>query len=206
MLEERLQRFGMTKEEYLLLKKNIKNVREKLRKVKAENHKKIEEKDEDEGKREESDESQNQNDEDEYEQDCTTTDEEEGPDTTKEAAVKQPVSRNEETRDYFPREFSFVPFAIDRENSSSDDEHASCTFDFAGACPVGGPGGLICCKACTAMYSTYLSKTFDEIEQQTLSKLSKDASELTDFLSTTTRRLEQTTRAVTQKSPQRKKR
>lgn len=51
------------------------------------------------------------------------------------------------------------------------------------ACPNGGPGGLICCAACTKTYSQFLSSTAKDMEVQKIKKMNKDVTELLGFLS-----------------------
>lgn len=52
---------------------------------------------------------------------------------------------------------------ISWNNSDFDDEENEKYSDY---CPIGGPGGLICCSACTSMYSDFLSETQKSLEDQ----------------------------------------
>ena len=58
-------------------------------------------------------------------------------------------------------------------------------------CPTGGPGGLICCGACTANYSKLLSDTAKEMEVQTVSGVGREVSELLELLHDAQVRLQQ---------------
>jgi hypothetical protein len=58
-------------------------------------------------------------------------------------------------------------------------------------CPTGGPGGLICCAPCTAVYSRMLSETSMEMDSQTVSSIGRDVSELMQLLHDAQVRLKQ---------------
>ncbi len=80
--------------------------------------------------------------------------------------------------------------ALKREvvwSQSEFDQHVS-TYS---KCPTGGPGGLICCGACTANYSRFLSETAKEMEVQTLSGVGREVSELLELLHDAQDRLKQ---------------
>lgn len=80
--------------------------------------------------------------------------------------------------------------ALKREviwSQSEFDQHVS-TYS---KCPAGGPGGLICCGACTASYSRFLSETAKEMEVQTLSGVGREVSELLELLHDAQFRLKQ---------------
>jgi len=51
-----------------------------------------------------------------------------------------------------------------------------------GKCPIGGPGGLICCRSCSTAYSRFLVNTSREMEGQTVSKGGQDVHELMELL------------------------
>ena len=72
-------------------------------------------------------------------------------------------------------------------SQSEFDQHVS-TYS---KCPTGGPGGLICCGACTASYSRFLSETAKEMEVQTLSGVGREVSELLELLHDAQVRLKQ---------------
>lgn len=59
------------------------------------------------------------------------------------------------------------------------------------SCPIGGPGGLICCDVCTASYSKMLSQTEKEHEIQMVSKIGQEVSELMELLTDAQIRLQQ---------------
>jgi hypothetical protein len=49
-------------------------------------------------------------------------------------------------------------------------------------CPNNGPGGLICCADCTKQYSNFLTLTAKDIEEQKTHKVIKEVKELMEFL------------------------
>jgi len=49
-------------------------------------------------------------------------------------------------------------------------------------CPIGGPGGLICCRPCSTAYSRFLVDTTMEMEEQSVSSVGKEVSELMKLL------------------------
>lgn len=72
---------------------------------------------------------------------------------------------------------------------------------FQGTCPTGGPGGLICCRACTAMYCDYLTSTYNEIEDQKMTKAVADLETVTQYLEINQERLTASVRAAHRKPP-----
>jgi len=49
-------------------------------------------------------------------------------------------------------------------------------------CPIGGPGGLICCRPCSTAYSRFLVSTTKEMEGQSVSTIGNEVSELMELL------------------------
>jgi len=49
-------------------------------------------------------------------------------------------------------------------------------------CPFGGPGGLICCRPCSSAYSRFLAKTTMEMENQSVSSVGQEVSDLMRLL------------------------
>jgi hypothetical protein len=49
-------------------------------------------------------------------------------------------------------------------------------------CPIGGPGGLICCSYCNASYSRVLSNTAKEMEAQSIARKGQEVSEILELL------------------------
>ena len=56
-------------------------------------------------------------------------------------------------------------------------------------CPTGGPGGLICCSYCSALYSRLLSNTAKEMEAQSISRKGQEVSEILELLADAKQRL-----------------
>lgn len=70
-----------------------------------------------------------------------------------------------------------------------------------GTCPDGGPGGLLCCTACTTAYLDYLVSTHTALEEQKLAKVSAEVQTITGFLTTNRARLKESVRAAQSKPP-----
>jgi len=49
-------------------------------------------------------------------------------------------------------------------------------------CPIGGPGGLICCASCCASYNQYMNFTCTDFEDQTINIVSNEYSDIIDEL------------------------
>lgn len=77
---------------------------------------------------------------------------------------------------FFARDISWTPHQY-HESSSQDSS------SYEKDCPNGGPGGLICCAACTKKYSSFLSDTTKEIEKQRTHKVNGEVMELLGYLS-----------------------
>ena len=60
----------------------------------------------------------------------------------------------------------------------------------AEVCPMGGPGGLICCDYCTAAYSRVLSNTAKEMEIQSVARTGQEVSEILELLGDARNRLQ----------------
>lgn len=71
-------------------------------------------------------------------------------------------------------------------------------------CPKGGPGGLICCADCSSKYSNYLTQTVFDIEEQKLSKGGYEIRELLRFAKDTQTTLQETSAAARRKRPMKK--
>ena len=54
---------------------------------------------------------------------------------------------------------------------------------YENTCPLGGPGGLVCCADCTKMYSDFLTATSTDMERQKTQQMNKEVMELLGFLS-----------------------
>jgi hypothetical protein len=49
-------------------------------------------------------------------------------------------------------------------------------------CPIGGPGGLVCCHSCSESYSHFLGQTAQDLEGQRMDYLSNQVEELLGFV------------------------
>lgn len=56
-------------------------------------------------------------------------------------------------------------------------------------CPKGGPGGLVCCEACTVSYALYLNQTTSEMDAHNVSKVGEEVNELLELLQDSQKRL-----------------
>jgi hypothetical protein len=82
---------------------------------------------------------------------------------------KQP--RFDEPGDVFATEVDFRPYPFGPNGVSYDQ-----------ACPIGGPGGLICCEDCAKKYSWYLSNTVKDMEMHRTRRNGREVEELLKFL------------------------
>jgi len=90
------------------------------------------------------------------------------------------VKESESAGIFFSREFIWDahPFDSKEVGASYDD------------CPSGGDGGLICCKRCTAKYSRFLSHTTKDMEKKTIQKIGREVHEIYDLLQNTNIKLQ----------------
>jgi hypothetical protein len=88
-------------------------------------------------------------------------------------------------------------FGRDVKWSAHPFDSADVSYDTS--CPQGGPGGLICCTACMANYSKYLSTTYKDIEEQKTAKIGEELTELLQFTEDAKSRLSQTIRVARRK-------
>lgn len=51
---------------------------------------------------------------------------------------------------HVPRDFEWTPHPFD-------------TRPYNESCPIGGPGGLVCCETCAGLYSQYMLSTLDDL-------------------------------------------
>jgi NUMOD3 motif len=66
-------------------------------------------------------------------------------------------------------------------------------------CPIGGPGGLICCTSCTSRYSRYLSRTFRDLERHQITYLGEEVEEIMDYARETKKQLAESTKVAKRK-------
>ena len=90
-------------------------------------------------------------------------------------APKKPKRQKEETTELARRVFSkdvvWTPFSFGDDDRGYDK-----------ACPIGGPGGMVCCEACADLYSSYLNQTVKDMEIQRADRNGKEVQQLLDFL------------------------
>ena len=89
------------------------------------------------------------------------------------------------------------PFSVDRDKKESTEPPTT----YQRVCPLGGPGGLVCCSVCTATYSRYLSLTYQDMQEQRSSKVAEEMEHLLGFVKTAQSRLAQSVRAARKKNP-----
>jgi NUMOD3 motif len=66
-------------------------------------------------------------------------------------------------------------------------------------CPHGGPGGLICCHSCMVQYSKYMTSTLRDLERCATAKVEREVQELLDDTVATKQRLVQTMKVARRK-------
>ena len=191
VLMEKLKRLNMTEEEWYQKKKEIKYLRERIRRGKLKNTKhavadaelklkaaldvtingiKKKEPTEEEKKQEE------------YltarRREQTRLKEE------RERGQKEVLEKLKKARAIKWTPFSFV--ADDDGNNIPDDgdkaQKANAQKPYTEICPEGGPGGLICCEYCSQKYSSFLNQTVSDMETQKTHKCGKVIKELMQFL------------------------
>eukprot|EP00980_Cylindrotheca_fusiformis_P030801 scaffold25436_cov127-Cylindrotheca_fusiformis.AAC.9 len=173
---EKLRRLGMTEEEYDQKKKEIKYLRERVRRTKLANdrhaaaqaQKKLQ-----------------------AALDATT-------DTGKEKIVveelhekaDQEVVKIQKDKKLFVSDLSWTPVQIWKDGESYDQ-----------VCPNGGPGGLICCKSCAKAYSSYLDTTVNDLETQRTHKAGSEVKELLEYIDKDKNDLDRFSAVARRKSP-----
>lgn len=85
--------------------------------------------------------------------------------------------------------WTYHPF----DSSESDSPYDS-------TCPKGGPGGLICCEACTKSYSSFLTDSSKNLEEQRTRKVSNEVQELLGTLTSARSKLNNALRGAKQQS------
>jgi hypothetical protein len=76
-------------------------------------------------------------------------------------------------RAIFPKQVEWKPLAFSDFN---------LLVSYEGTCPSGGPGGLICCEACSERYNNFLGSTMDNLETQRLKHETDEVKELSQYL------------------------
>eukprot|EP00536_Pseudo-nitzschia_multiseries_P015550 jgi/Psemu1/263041/estExt_Genewise1Plus.C_9080027 len=190
ILLQKLKHLGMTEEEYLIKKKEIKYLRERVRRAKVANgkhhDKKIEQKlqeaidatnlknivlgdEETKSKKKKAKKPKNADDADKE----TDADEEQNDENSEndESGKPQGDTKDERSTGIFSKEIIWRPFSFSEENATYDQ-----------SCPEGGPGGLICCERCSTKYNLLLTRTSEDVESYRMNKEAGEVTEILDFL------------------------
>mmetsp|Transcript_15284 Transcript_15284/g.21298 ORF Transcript_15284/g.21298 Transcript_15284/m.21298 type:complete len:321 (+) Transcript_15284:167-1129(+) len=156
ILLKKLDDMGLSEEVYLKTKKEVKYIRERVRRKKIELKKRKEEFEK--WKLEEALQAENE------------AEEEEESESEEEPEESEP-EKEPEGKNHFQHDVDWTPHTFDSQ-----------THSYENTCPTGGPGGLICCEMCANVYSQYMSQTATELEAVCVEKVEKEAKELMGFL------------------------
>jgi len=174
ILLQKLKRLGITEEEYLIKKKEIKYLRERIRRAKLANgkhrDKKLEKKLQDaiDATSEKKIDKVNAG-----LQKAESQKAEKKPEEKKKEDVAVKVEgKSKPTSRIFSKEITWRPFGSSESNDFAYDQ----------SCPEGGPGGLICCDACSNKYNMFLIRTSEDVEKHRIIKESGEVTEILDFL------------------------
>lgn len=170
ILLEKLKRLGMTEKEYEAKKKEIKYLRERIRRTKKANAK---QKKADAERITAEDERKLQ-----AAIDATTEKKNPGSKAAEKPKVvtakkqkKQKEDTTELAKTVFSKDVVWTQFSFG-ENGRGYEE----------VCPIGGPGGIVCCEACADLYSSYLNQTVKDMEIQRADRNGREVQQLLDFL------------------------
>mmetsp|Transcript_22767 Transcript_22767/g.49533 ORF Transcript_22767/g.49533 Transcript_22767/m.49533 type:complete len:418 (-) Transcript_22767:977-2230(-) len=209
ILLHKLKHLGMTEEEYLIKKKEIKYLRERIRRAKQANGKHLDQKIEkklqeaidatnlkkiilgDKVKKSKTKKSTNADSVPDHVDKETKSDEESKDDEeqkkVKQEEVIEEAKNDEQTAAIFIKEITFRPFP----QSSSYDQ----------SCSKGGPGGLICCESCSTKYNLLLTRTSEDVEIYRMNKEAGEVTEILDFLNQKKESLEEAVNSAKKKIP-----
>lgn len=73
-------------------------------------------------------------------------------------------------------------------------------FAYQMSCPTGGPGGLICCDQCTKAYSNYMSNSTKNIEEQKSQNVCQEVTDIVQFLDDAKSKLDKAVKLVQQRT------
>ncbi|VEU33553.1 unnamed protein product [Pseudo-nitzschia multistriata] len=177
ILLQKLKHLGMTEEEYLIKKKEIKYLRERVRRAKLANGKHLDKKIEQ--KLQEAIDATNLknivlSDENGTNAKNTNKTGQETKSDSQNSEVKEESgegNKEKEIGGIFSKEIIWRPFSFSENNSSYDQ-----------ACPEGGPGGLICCSSCSIKFNKLLTRTSEDIETYRMNKEAEEVTETLNFL------------------------
>lgn len=165
ILLQKLKHLGMTEEEYNQKKKEIKYLRERVRRAKLANRKRDKLM---ETKLQAAIDATNVKN---IKIDPAAVAEEQKKEEEKMQAAKAAKAKVERTAGIFWKEITWRP---------SSSPNSDITYDKS--CPTGGPGGLICCEACSIKYNTLLTRTSEDVETFRMIKESGEVTEIIGFL------------------------
>lgn len=203
ILLEKLKGWNMTEEDYNATKTKLKYIRERIRKQRLLNRKARaggttavkpmkgvyslpgKEADEGEASSGESEESSEYvEDEEEHEEEPFVA----AASPTRVVAAKTSKQASPPKLALFSKDFQWTPHPFDAPDHT-----------LSSGCPLGGPGGLICCASCTANYKGFMTSTFEDLERHKISKVAGEVEQLLGFMKTSTNRLEESVRATRRK-------
>jgi hypothetical protein len=180
LLLQKLERLGMTEDEWNETKTKIKSIREGIRKGRQKNkgisedrylkylqlyHNKGEDKDK----------HRQETAVDEIVHMPEKEDQKEEEEEEEELDPPLPPKPKEDPRikAIFPKQIQWTPL---------DFSDFNLLVSYEGTCPTGGPGGLICCNACFQRYNNFLGSTMDDLESQQLKHETAEVKELGQYL------------------------
>ena len=169
LLLQKLKRLGMTEEEYNNKKKEIKYLRERIRRAKKANgkhgDKKLDKKLQDaiDATTEKKGVEINIKKEDQSKEE--QKEEQEKPKEEQKEGAPTIAEKSQRNLGIFSKEITWRP--LSSENQS---------------CPTGGPGGLICCDSCSTQFNLMLTKLSEDVETHRMMKESGEVSEILEFL------------------------
>jgi hypothetical protein len=91
--------------------------------------------------------------------------------------LQQEEEEDPRIKDLFTKEITWRPFAFTEKHGETDNDAP-----YHEACPNGGPGGMICCDACSQKYSLFLSQTMEDLETSRMRMETAEVKELMQLL------------------------
>lgn len=162
ILLQKLKRLGLTEEEYNVKKKEIKYLRERIRRAKLANGKHRDQKME--KKLQDAIDATNVKNVDPVKDEKNLKEEQK-------VDVAVVERKDERATVMFSKEITWRPLS-----SCGND----CAYDQS--CPEGGPGGLICCDSCSTNYNVFLTTTLEDVETHRMIKEAGEVTEILEFL------------------------
>eukprot|EP00531_Pseudo-nitzschia_arenysensis_P000018 CAMPEP_0116125342 /NCGR_PEP_ID=MMETSP0329-20121206/5761_1 /TAXON_ID=697910 /ORGANISM="Pseudo-nitzschia arenysensis, Strain B593" /LENGTH=373 /DNA_ID=CAMNT_0003619379 /DNA_START=405 /DNA_END=1526 /DNA_ORIENTATION=+ len=183
ILLAKLKKLGMSEEEYMKKKKEIKYLRERIRRAKRANGKHRDKK------------------LDKKLQDAIDATNIKNINLTKEEAKPKEPAKPAEPQPVAAPKVDPRPAAI----FSKDITWRKCcppeAEEYEQSCPNGGPGGLICCEICSKKYNLLLTRTSEDVESHRIKKEAGEVTEILDFLAQKKAQLQEAVNAASKKIP-----